>query len=182
MINYFKGIEIFCIPQFKIGECAVDTHKFTIGLENNVNLHDVNLIHKRVNLPHYLQTITPRAPIASVNPMHAKSEIKQVDQHHPTFGYHDSIMEAIRKNQVVLICGETGCGKSTQIPQYIMNDCTVRKQNCQIFCTQTRRMVVIALATRVSEERQDVLGHSVGYQIRFDSRISSSTKLTFTTR
>lgn len=72
-------------------------------------------------------------------------------------------------------------GKTTQVPQYIMENCTAANEKCRIICTQPRRLAAISIATRVSEERNDSLGKTVGYQIRLDSRINATTNLIFTT-
>lgn len=75
-----------------------------------------------------------------------------------------------------------GSGKTTQVPQYIMEDCIARHKGCRIICTQPRRLAAISIATRVAEERNDILGNSIGYQIRLDSQIEPTTNLIFTTR
>lgn len=75
-----------------------------------------------------------------------------------------------------------GSGKTTQVPQYIMEECTQQNRECRIICTQPRRLAATSIATRISQERNDSLGKSVGYQIRLDSRLTPSTNLIFTTR
>lgn len=73
--------------------------------------------------------------------------------------------------QVVVISGETGCGKSTQVPQYILDDWLERfekdgPQHAEIVCTQPRRISAIGVAERVAEERVEKAGQVVGYQVR----------------
>lgn len=75
-----------------------------------------------------------------------------------------------------------GSGKTTQVPQYILEQCAYTNKPCRIICTQPRRLAATSIATRISEERNDSLGKSVGYQIRLDSRITSTTNLILTTR
>lgn len=75
-----------------------------------------------------------------------------------------------------------GSGKTTQVPQYILEECAFENKPCRIICTQPRRLATTSIATRISEERNDTLGQSVGYQIRLDSRITSNTNLILTTR
>lgn len=67
------------------------------------------------------------------------------------------------------------------MPQYILEDCADKGQHCRVICTQPRRLATTSIAERVSTERNDKLGKSVGYQIRLDSCISRETNLTFTT-
>lgn len=62
-----------------------------------------------------------------------------------------------------------------------MEHCTAANKECRIICTQPRRLAATSIATRVSQERNDTLGKTVGYQIRMDSRISPNSNLVFTT-
>jgi len=78
------------------------------------------------------------------------------------------IIEAIRSNQVVIITGETGSGKTTQIPKMCME--AGRGVDGAIGCTQPRRIAAISVANRIAEEMQEPLGRSVGYKIRFDEK------------
>lgn len=63
-----------------------------------------------------------------------------------------------------------------------MEASSLRNQECRIICTQPRRLAATSIALRVSQERNDTVGKSVGYQIRLDSRITQNTNLIFTTR
>lgn len=102
----------------------------------------------------------------------------------PAAKQKQEVLTAIRNNQVVLISGETGCGKTTQIPQFILDDYIQKSKggHCQIVCTQPRRLAAIGVASRVSEEQGDrEIGESVGYQIRLQSKVSKLTSLTFVT-
>jgi ATP-dependent RNA helicase DHX29 len=105
----------------------------------------------------------------------------------PVFGYRDSILSTVEKNQVTIICGETGCGKSTQIPSFILEYELSQGRPCKIFCTEPRRISAISLAQRVSEElgeNRDDLGtfrSVVGYAIRLESKMSPQTRLVYAT-
>lgn len=107
--------------------------------------------------------------------------IKSTRENLPIFVHRAEILDAINKNPVVVISGETGSGKTTQVPQYIMEECMEKDKVCRIICTQPRRLAATSIADRVSFERGDRIGNSVGYQIRMDSRISADTNLIFTT-
>jgi ATP-dependent helicase HrpA len=85
------------------------------------------------------------------------------------------IVEAIRRHQVVIISGETGCGKSTQIPKMCLE--AGRGRRGRIGCTQPRRIAAVTIAARIAEERGEPLGRSVGYKIRFDDRTSCDTRI-----
>lgn len=99
----------------------------------------------------------------------------------PIYEYRANILDAINANQVVVISGETGSGKTTQVPQYILEQYAEEKKPCRIICTQPRRLAATSIADRVSQERNDRIGDSVGYQIRMDSCVSAHTNLIFTT-
>lgn len=88
----------------------------------------------------------------------------------PTYKMRNEIVQVIRENQVVVISGETGCGKTTQIAQFILDEQLDQGNNswCHVVCTQPRRISAISIAHRVAEERGEELGSSVGYQIRME--------------
>lgn len=88
-----------------------------------------------------------------------------------------------------MISGETGCGKSTQVPQFILDNWLFQASkldsnkipHVEIVCTQPRRLSAIGVAERVADERTERVGQTVGYQIRLENKISSTTRLTFCT-
>uniref|UniRef100_UPI0037E83A26 probable ATP-dependent RNA helicase DHX34 n=1 Tax=Semicossyphus pulcher TaxID=241346 RepID=UPI0037E83A26 len=94
----------------------------------------------------------------------------------PIFQYRDKIVELVRRHPVVVVAGDTGCGKSTQVPQYLLS-----AGFTQIACTQPRRIACISLAKRVSFESLNQYGSKVGYQIRFETTRTTATKLSFLT-
>ncbi|XP_050068197.1 putative ATP-dependent RNA helicase DHX57 isoform X2 [Anopheles maculipalpis] len=100
------------------------------------------------------------------------------------------IISLMESHQILVISGETGCGKSTQVPQFLLDDWLLQSSKVQskdplrhveIICTQPRRLSAIGVAERVAEERNEKIGNTVGYQIRLENKISSSTRLTFCT-
>jgi ATP-dependent RNA helicase DHX29 len=108
-------------------------------------------------------------------------------QNLPVYGFRESIMSTIDKNQITIICGETGCGKSTQIPSFILEHELAQGKACKVFCTEPRRISAISLAQRVSEELGEgpkdlgSMRSLVGYNIRLESKTSSQTRLIFAT-
>ncbi|XP_017282872.1 3'-5' RNA helicase YTHDC2 [Kryptolebias marmoratus] len=99
----------------------------------------------------------------------------------PVHKHQEEIVQLIRENRVVIVVGETGSGKTTQIPQFLLDNCSKNGQPCRIFCTQPRRLAAIAVAERVAAERGENVGQTVGYHIRLESRVSPKTLLTFCT-
>lgn len=89
----------------------------------------------------------------------------------PSYEMRDEIVNTINSNQVVVLSGETGCGKTTQVAQFIQEDAISSGHGsvCRIVCTQPRRISAISVAQRVADERGEKLGRSVGYQIRLEA-------------
>lgn len=100
----------------------------------------------------------------------------------PAWKQRELIVRTINENNVCLITGETGSGKSTQIVQFILDDLNKRNDFLTtIICTQPRRISAIGLADRVSEERVDKCGSETGYIIRGENRTSDTTRISFVT-
>ncbi|KAK9926087.1 hypothetical protein M0R45_023339 [Rubus argutus] len=97
----------------------------------------------------------------------------------PIYAYRDELLKAIDEHQVLVIVGETGSGKTTQIPQYL-HEAGYTKRG-KIGCTQPRRVAAMSVAARVSQEMGVKLGHEVGYSIRFEDCTSEKTVLKYMT-
>ncbi|XP_022167135.1 dosage compensation regulator [Myzus persicae] len=89
----------------------------------------------------------------------------------PVFAKKYEILDVIRKNSIVIVQGSTGCGKTTQVCQFILDEFLQNDQgaHCNIICTQPRKISAISVADRVAFERKEDIGLSVGYSVRFDS-------------
>ena len=112
----------------------------------------------------------------------AAQRIELIDAHVPTLEYpaalpvserKDDIADAIANNQVVIIAGETGSGKTTQIPKICLE--LGRGRRGLIGHTQPRRLAARTVAERIADELGQDLGESVGYAIRFDDRVTNTT-------
>ncbi|CAI9532985.1 unnamed protein product [Staurois parvus] len=101
----------------------------------------------------------------------------------PVWQQQDIILQLMAKYQVLVVCGMTGCGKTTQIPQFILDASLKGSSSClaNIVCTQPRRISAISVAERVAQERAERVGISVGYQIRLESVKSLATRLLYCT-
>lgn len=101
----------------------------------------------------------------------------------PAYKEKDAILSVIANNQVVIISGETGCGKTTQIPQYILESEieATRGAMCNIICTQPRRISAMSVSERVAAERGELLGETVGYKVRLEGVKGRDTHLLFCT-
>ncbi|KAL3522252.1 hypothetical protein ACH5RR_015086 [Cinchona calisaya] len=97
----------------------------------------------------------------------------------PIYRYKDKLLRAINDHQILVIVGETGSGKTTQIPQYL-HEAGFTKFG-KIGCTQPRRVAAMSVAARVSQEMGIKMGHEVGYSIRFEDCTCEKTVLKYMT-
>ena len=102
-------------------------------------------------------------------------DMAKVKANLPIAAEMDAIVASVRAHPVTLIAGDTGCGKSTQVPQYLIRAGFARA------CTQPRRVAAVALARRVAREMLTERGDDIAHQIRFDSTVSRATKCAFLT-
>ena len=91
----------------------------------------------------------------------------------PIWGKKNDIIQAIKNNPVVIVSGETGSGKTTQIPKFCLE--AGRGVEGFIGCTQPRRIAAITVSKRIAEEMSQGIGQSVGYKIRFTDKTNANT-------
>ncbi len=113
----------------------------------------------------------------------AKKTMQEVRNSLPIYAYRNSLLEAIRDHQVIIIEGETGSGKTTQIPQYLFEDGYTKIDGVKkkIGCTQPRRVAAMSVSARVAQEMGYKLGNEVGYSIRFEDCTSERTVIKYMT-
>lgn len=112
-----------------------------------------------------------------------KLTIEEQKKSLPVYDMRANLIQMIRDNQFVVIVGETGSGKTTQIVQYIYEEGlnVVQGESRIIGCTQPRRVAATSVAKRVSEEVGCTLGDEVGYNVRFDDKTTSKTMIKYMT-
>jgi HrpA-like RNA helicase len=98
----------------------------------------------------------------------------------PSFQLREEVCKMVKAHQIILVSGETGCGKTTQVPQFLLDDPEIGP-SCRMIITQPRRLSAITVAERISAERDEKIGTTVGYNIRFESEVSNSTQVLFVT-
>ena len=113
----------------------------------------------------------------------AYQNLKEVRNKLPMSSYRHKVLDMVRENPVTILCAETGAGKTTQCPQYILEQGLLDGlgDQVQVLCTQPRRVAATSVAERVAEEMCEPLGKMVGYQIRMESKRSAQTRLLFCT-
>ncbi|CAH2045426.1 unnamed protein product, partial [Iphiclides podalirius] len=95
--------------------------------------------------------------------------------------YRQQILDRISGFPVVIIEGPTGCGKTTQVPQWILDDSYKNRRPCKIVVTQPRRIAAISIAKRVAQERGWNISGIVGYQVALESKVTSDTRIQYVT-
>jgi pre-mRNA-splicing factor ATP-dependent RNA helicase DHX16 len=98
----------------------------------------------------------------------------------PIYTYREQLLAAVKEYQVLIIVGETGSGKTTQIPQYL-HEAGYTKDGMKVGCTQPRRVAAMSVAARVADEMSVKVGNEVGYAIRFEDATSDKTILKYMT-
>ncbi|SCU97022.1 LAMI_0F08614g1_1 [Lachancea mirantina] len=108
-------------------------------------------------------------------------DILKIRRDLPVHAQRDEFLKIYQQNQIMVFVGETGSGKTTQIPQFVLFDEMPHLQNTQVACTQPRRVAAMSVAQRVAEEMDVNLGEEVGYSIRFENKTSNRTILKYMT-
>jgi len=99
----------------------------------------------------------------------------------PIWNHRAHIIQAVNSNQIVLVTGETGSGKTTQVPQYLLEDAYANQKAVRVVVCEPRRLAAVTVSERVAQERDEEIGVSIGYQIRLDSCTSAKNMVTFCT-
>lgn len=86
--------------------------------------------------------------------------------------YEETIIDLSNSEKVLIIQGPTGCGKTTQVPQFILDHYKRNNKYCKIAVTQPRKIAAITVARRVSQERGWPLGTVVGYKVSLEGQVS----------
>mmetsp|Transcript_29829 Transcript_29829/g.114543 ORF Transcript_29829/g.114543 Transcript_29829/m.114543 type:complete len:702 (-) Transcript_29829:405-2510(-) len=136
----------------------------------------------------YLQHLEPEenGNSANANPYTGKQfsaryfKILETRKTLPVYERRDELVEMTEESKVVVLVGETGSGKTTQVPQFLV-DAGYAKDGMMVACTQPRRVAAMSVAKRVAEEMDVVLGQEVGYTIRFEDKTSQRTMLKYCT-
>ncbi|GJQ79871.1 hypothetical protein Trydic_g18319 [Trypoxylus dichotomus] len=130
----------------------------------------------RENFKNFLYTIRVYQDFQQKTKFAKLKKLRKAQNDLPIAMYRNEIIEKLKCCRVMLIAGDTGCGKSTQVPQYVMDG-----GYDKIVCTQPRRIACVSLAKRVAHETLTDYKNTVGYQIRFEKTKRKDTAIIFMT-
>lgn len=121
----------------------------------------------------------PCAPDGSLSEVMSRLEARALL---PVYSHRGQFLQLLKQHRVLVVEGDTGCGKTTQLPQYVLEDAAACQEPCNVLVTQPRRVSAISVATRVADERGESCGSTVGYAIRMETQSSRETRLLFCTQ
>lgn len=140
------------------------------------DLKQAHMKAKTDEVPEWRRVIAPKdQPLGKRTNM----TIKQQRESLPVYAFRSQLISAVRDNQFMIVVGETGSGKTTQLTQYLAE--AGFTNNGMIGCTQPRRVAAMSVAKRVAEEVGCQLGEEVGYTIRFEDNTSPKTVIKYMT-
>ncbi len=177
---------MFC----KVLDIMADSRKRRLDIGGN-SLFLNSFLHPPPPRSRFLSLVSggedgPSALSAGINPLTRTPysqrffDIAKKTAQLPVAEYRDRIVETVRSNQTMVLVGETGSGKTTQIPKFLLEAGFTKGGKC-IACTQPRRVAAMSVAQRVAQELDVTLGQQVGYSIRFEEMTSQSTCLKYMT-
>lgn len=123
--------------------------------------------------------VQPQQNQNSTKLMNSKAQLEQQRLSLPVTGCRKRLIQEVHKSDTLLLMGETGSGKTTQIPQFLLGAGFANKGIIAV--TQPRRVAAITVAKRVAQEQHCQLGEVVGYTVRFEDCTSAKTRIRFMT-
>jgi HrpA-like RNA helicase len=112
-------------------------------------------------------------------PASSREQLLEDRKRLPLWSAREKLVERVRAHRTLIVVGETGSGKTTQIPQFLYEAGFAERG--RIACTQPRRVAACTVARRVSDEMGTKLGELVGYSVRFDDTTSPQTRIKYLT-
>ncbi|KAF2897114.1 hypothetical protein ILUMI_09060 [Ignelater luminosus] len=169
--------------------------KFELGYDERINnlINSSCMVYKQEQLPAPNERLTsgpknsnqrygrlcggkPTVPRAA-----GSNQFMEFRQQLPVWREKERFLEMLKSNSVIIVTSETGSGKTTQIPQFILENASNRCMTCKVICTQPRRLSTVAVAERVAAERGERLGYSVGYQVKLETKAGFNCALIYCT-
>ncbi|KAG4301024.1 hypothetical protein PCANB_002638 [Pneumocystis canis] len=153
----------------------------------NTNMNDFNFLWKNFKRHQSTAERAQKLENGPTNPFNCVAfsdkyfNILKKRKQLPVHAQRDEFLNMFHSSQILIFVGETGSGKTTQIPQFVLYDDLPHLNGKQVACTQPRRVAAMSVAKRVADEMDVVLGEEVGYSIRFEDCTSNKTILKYMT-
>ena len=168
--------------QMKAG--ALDREQVEMGAEYDYVFDESVQIQFALDMEDRIEgTIDPKEAALQAQIDEAQRRAQSIDEVRkslPVYAWRQQFLDAVAQYQVLVIEGETGSGKTTQLPQYLY-EAGYCRDGKKIGCTQPRRVAAMSVAARVAEEVGCRVGAEVGYSIRFEDCTSDKTKIKYMT-
>ncbi len=154
-------------------KARTEQHALEISLDNamRIDQHRLPRLQQRLSVQEYQSRLEKSVHLHSTRRA-AQPRIEYLDDL-PITQHRKELLDLIRERQVMVVCGETGSGKSTQLPKILLESGFGRQ--AMIGHTQPRRLAARSIATRLAEELHTPLGNLVGYQVRFGDQTSDQS-------
>lgn len=151
-----------------------DEIEFILGEVHGADMVDLKEVKSEYDVP-----LATREKMAK-NKLELRAiQLEEGRRNLPVYKWRSDLLEAIAKYNVLIVVGETGSGKTTQIPHFLYDEGYT--EHGRIGCTQPRRVAAMSVAARVAEEMGVKLGHEVGYSIRFEDNTTDKTIIKYMT-
>lgn len=158
------------VNEITIENCPLDSTPPSSNSSRNVSPESEE--NSVVSSQSFKQTFVIKVPPIGLN-------VDVVDELPISQHRNDIINLYTSNNNILVVEGESGCGKSTKFPQFILDHCSTNMIPCRILVVTPKRVSAVAAAERISYEREELVGTIVGYQIKLESKISASSNLIF---
>lgn len=191
-VDMLLDMDAHTAPPYKIGDASDGGISVDSGnIEDNNSVYekkDSNLLNRTgLRSPEKAESTVLKRQLENKRKLANYLKMLEARAALPIARLKNHFLQLLKENDVIVVSGETGCGKTTQVPQFILDDMIESELGgyCNIICTQPRRIAAISVAERVSDERCESSPGSkdslVGYQVRLDSARNERTKLLFCT-
>eukprot|EP01061_Rhynchopus_euleeides_P035384 TRINITY_DN59628_c0_g1_i1.p1 TRINITY_DN59628_c0_g1~~TRINITY_DN59628_c0_g1_i1.p1 ORF type:complete len:936 (+),score=409.26 TRINITY_DN59628_c0_g1_i1:235-2808(+) len=153
---------------------------YDVVMEDEIEFITEKVLKGELEAPPSMMTPEEQRAEAERGREQAAMAIQEVRKTLPIYKVKDDLVKAVMENQVIVLVGETGSGKTTQIAQYL-HEAGLCEGGKKIGCTQPRRVAAMSVAARVAQEMNVRLGSEVGYAIRFEDNTNEKTVIKYMT-
>ena len=176
-----KGKKFVPLTEFETNKNVRQT---LIAVRSELEAQREEYVHKLMYIEAVLTNVEKQTSASKIIPLESGinllgdefvKEHRRMIQGLPIYAWRSNITEVIKNNQFVVLKGETGSGKSTQLPQYILEG--IPSASKKIVVTQPRKVAAISLAQRIADEQREKLGHTVGYWVGMAKACTDKTRL-----